>query len=131
MVEEDDKDYINFLSEEDQIEMLYRHPEYIKYLKKPSEKIQMFMAKKYDVFFSYIKNPIKKALLIAASLDGDDILRKSDDPNGFPEEVKLAAIKENGEAIKFLDNPSEEIQLAAITQNPHSRRFIKHPTEKS
>jgi DNA-dependent RNA polymerase auxiliary subunit epsilon len=48
----------------------------------------------------------------------------------FPEELKLAAVKQNGNAIQFIENPSEEVQLAAVQQNGYAIEYIKNPSEQ-
>ncbi len=45
------------------------------------------------------------------------------------EAVQLAAVKENGYAIQYIDNPSEEVQLAAIKRNVYSIEYINNPSE--
>ena len=46
------------------------------------------------------------------------------------EEVQLAAVKENREAIKYIENPSEEVQLTAVKQNWWAIKFIENPSEE-
>ena len=46
------------------------------------------------------------------------------------EEVRLEAVQENGNKIRFITNPSEEVQLAAVKQNGNAIQFIKNPSEK-
>ena len=43
---------------------------------------------------------------------------------------QLAAVKQNGYRIQFINNPSEEVQLAAVKQNGYSIRFINNPSDK-
>ena len=46
---------------------------------------------------------------------------------------QLAAVKQNGYRIQFINNPSEEVQLAAVKQNGNSIRFINksyNPSEE-
>ena len=45
------------------------------------------------------------------------------------EEVQLEAVKQNGYAIKYIENPTEEVQLAAVKQNGNAIRFIENPYE--
>jgi len=45
------------------------------------------------------------------------------------EQVKLAAVKQNGNAINAIKNPSEDIQLAAVKQYGISINYIKNPSE--
>ena len=43
------------------------------------------------------------------------------------EEEQLAAVKQNGNAIQFVKNPSELVRLAAVKNNGYAIRFIKKP----
>ena len=44
-------------------------------------------------------------------------------------EVQLEAVRENGYAIQWIENPSEEVQLAAVNQNWNAIRYIENPSE--
>ena len=46
------------------------------------------------------------------------------------EQVQLAAVKQNGYAIKYIKNPSEQIQLAAVKQNGYAIKYIVNPSEQ-
>ena len=43
------------------------------------------------------------------------------------EKLQLAAVKENGSAIEYIKNPSEEVQLAAVKQNRRAIQYIPKP----
>ena len=43
--------------------------------------------------------------------------------------IALAAVEQNGYAIRHIKNPSEEVQLAAVKKNGHIIRFIKETSE--
>lgn len=45
------------------------------------------------------------------------------------EEEQLAAVKENGFVIQYIDNPSEKIKLAAVTENGNAICYINNPSE--
>lgn len=47
-----------------------------------------------------------------------------------PEEVQLAAVKQDGHNIKYINNPSEEVQLTAVKQDKFAIGHIKNPSEK-
>ena len=47
------------------------------------------------------------------------------------EKVQMEAVKQNGYAIEFIDNPSEEVQLAAVKENGRSIKYIKNPSEQA
>lgn len=42
------------------------------------------------------------------------------------ENIQLEAVKQNGEAIQYIKNPSEQIQLFAVKQNGKAIKFIKN-----
>jgi DNA-dependent RNA polymerase auxiliary subunit epsilon len=46
------------------------------------------------------------------------------------EEVKKLAVKKNGWAIEFIDNPSEEIQKLAVQQYGDAIQYIDNPSEE-
>lgn len=43
----------------------------------------------------------------------------------------LMAVKNDGYAIRFSQNPSEEIQLAAVKQNYKSIDYIENPCKEA
>ena len=45
------------------------------------------------------------------------------------EEVMLHAVKQDGWAIQFIHNPSEDVMLHAVKQDGFAIRFIKNPSE--
>ena len=45
------------------------------------------------------------------------------------ESVQLAAVRRNGYAIRFIQNPSEAVQLAAVRQTGLAIRHIENPSE--
>lgn len=47
-----------------------------------------------------------------------------------PEIVQMASVKSNGNAIKYIKNPSEKIQLAAVRAYGMALKHIKNPSEK-
>ena len=46
------------------------------------------------------------------------------------EELQLEAVKQNGWAIQYIENPSKKVQLEAIKQNGYAIKYIKNPSEK-
>ena len=50
--------------------------------------------------------------------------------NSPSENVQLAAVKQDGWAIKYIDSSSENVQLAAAKQNGWAITFIKSPSEQ-
>lgn len=47
----------------------------------------------------------------------------------IPENIQIAAVKNNGVSIQYIDNPSEEIQMLAVNKSYQALRYIKNPTE--
>lgn len=45
------------------------------------------------------------------------------------EEEQLVAVKQEGYAIQYINNPSEAVQLEAVKQNVWAIDFIKNPSE--
>jgi hypothetical protein len=45
------------------------------------------------------------------------------------EEMKLAAVTQNGMVIKFIENQTREIQLTAVNETPIAISYIENPTE--
>jgi len=48
----------------------------------------------------------------------------------LPEDVQLAAVTQNGNAISYIKNPSEAVQLAAVTQDGGAIAYIDNPSEQ-
>ena len=46
------------------------------------------------------------------------------------EEVKMAAVKQDGWAIQYIKNPSEAMQMTAVQQNSWAIQYIKNPSEE-
>ena len=43
--------------------------------------------------------------------------------------LQMIAVKQNGKAIRFIKNPSEEAQIAAVKQDGRTIEYIKNPSE--
>jgi len=74
------------------------------------------LANKYPILWQ-IFGPISKA---AKSI----VLQKN--PS---EAVQMAAVQNNGYAIRFIKNPSEAVQMATVQQNGYAIQYIKNPSE--
>ena len=46
-----------------------------------------------------------------------------------PESVQLAVVNQNGNAIRYVTNPSEEVQLAAVNKDGWAIGHIEDPSE--
>ena len=48
----------------------------------------------------------------------------------FCEENQLEAVKYNGDAIRYIHNPSEQVQIEAVKQNGNAIQYIANPSEQ-
>jgi hypothetical protein len=46
------------------------------------------------------------------------------------QELQLAAVEQNADAIEYIKNPSETVQLAAVEQNRFAVYHIKNPSDR-
>jgi len=46
------------------------------------------------------------------------------------EELRLSAVKRDGNAIEFIENPSEEVKLTAVEQRKGAILYINNLTQK-
>ena len=73
----------------------------------------------------WIKNQSEAVKLAAVNQNGLAI-RYIENPS---EAVQIAAVKQNGLALRYIENPSENVQLAAVKQNPDALLYITNPSE--
>ena len=57
-----------------------------------------------------------------------DIFENKTDINDMSDEEQLAAVNRNGDAIRFIKNPSPEVQLAAVKQRGLVIDYIENPS---
>jgi hypothetical protein len=96
---------LNYLPEEDQINVIKNRGRHIQYIRNPSEEV----------------------LLAAVKQDGEAI-KFIDNPS---EEVQIEAVKNYPITIEYIDNPSEKVQLAMVSDNGYAITYIKGtPSEK-
>lgn len=123
---------IENLKEEDYIDMLFKDAKFINYIiekRIPLTNEMMFAAASNNgnilgVIKNYLRNKYSRTYLPLKELSPEELEKIK-----IPENVQLAAVKNNGVSIQNIDNPSEEIQLAAISRNRDAFNFIKNPTE--
>ena len=46
------------------------------------------------------------------------------------EELQLEAVRQDGSAIQYIENPSEQVQLEAVRQDGYAIEYIDNPTEE-
>ena len=47
----------------------------------------------------------------------------------WTDDGKLAAVQQDGDAIRFIEKPSEAVQMAAVQQDGYAIRYIEKPSE--
>jgi hypothetical protein len=100
------------------------------YFKSSNEFIQINLVQTYGLTIQYIINkgiiPSEKVQLEAVKQNGSAI-HYIENPS---EKLQLAAVKRDGSAIYYIENPSEKVQIAAVNQNGWAIYHIKNPSEK-
>ena len=65
--------------------------------------------------------------LMVAISDKPILITKIKNPS---EKVQLAAVQQNGHAIKYIENPTEQVQIAAVTHYGYAIEYIENPSEQ-
>jgi len=88
--------------------------------------------KKMEINIEYDINNIKyyyaklpEEVQMAAVNQNANLIRHIDNPTP---EVQMAAVKQDGDAIEFIDNPTPKVQLAAVKQDGYAIKLIDNPT---
>ena len=81
---------------------------------------------KYPFIIRNIDNPTEEMKLLAVKQNGNTI-QHIQNPT---DEMKWLAIKSNGFAIQYIDNPTEEMKLLAVKNNGYAIKYIDNPTEE-
>lgn len=113
-------------TEEEQLAIVQRDGNLIRFMKNPPEKVQLAAVKQNGKLIYYIKNP-SEAVQLAAVKQNVQAIGLIKNPS---EEIQLFAIKQSGYAICYIQNPSEKVQLEAIKQNGLAIEDIKLATVK-
>lgn len=87
------------------------------------EKIQNYPSR-----IKFVENP--SILLILTAVNSDGLVLKYIPHEKRPEFVKLAAVKQHGYAIQFINNPSQTVCLEAVKSKGHAIQFIKNPAHE-
>jgi hypothetical protein len=129
-------------------------PEHIALIKNPPQSICILAAGLNARLFSYVENPstelLLKALKVHAGYIKDMVtypqfdalvsgLVESEYPGDAlialnkigrsTEEFNLAAVRANGELIKYINTPSEEVKVAAVGTTPRAITYLTKPSE--
>jgi hypothetical protein len=115
------------ISERVQEMVIKTDPWTIDCLENPSEKLQLEALINAPHFANkYVSENVKISYVKMNGLNIQNIQNFKESS----EKLRLAAVTQNAEAIRFIKDPSEELQLAAVTQNAEAIRFIKDPSEE-
>jgi hypothetical protein len=90
------------------------------------ESTQIKIVSENGNYLPYITKTPSQAVQLAAVKNFGFAIQFIDNPS---EQVQLEAVQQNGYSIQFIDNPSEQVQLAAVQKNGYSIRNIDNPTE--
>lgn len=137
--------FIENPSEEAQLAAVEQDGLLIEYIENPSEVVKIAAVTQDGSAIKYIENPSEAVQMAAVSKEGGmlyfifnpDSLRYSDKKDEvqidyLSEAVQLSAVQNDtfGDAIKYIENPSEEVQLAAVHKNANAIKYIKNPSEE-
>ena len=102
-----------------------KNPRNIEHIKNPSPEIQLKAVQASPYSIIYIDNPTEAAQLAAVSSYGGIINSLYENDVGVPEPVILAALKQDGNAIKYVRGElSEEMQMTAVTNDGNALVYI-------
>ena len=113
---------------------IQKDPSRIREIENPSEKIMLMFLKKNPLLGKYItrvKNPSPEFQLAIVNEQGTLIkflYEMGIQPSPL---VKLAAVKNDGFAIKFIPNPSDDLKIEAVKKDPDAIYFIGDQPEEA
>ena len=107
----------------------------IRYIENPSEKVKLAAVQREPYTIQHFVNPSKELQLAALNSNGMalDYLPSEYTLAGsrlWDEDLVITALKNNGAAIRYIDNPSEKLKLIDVTQYTGAISCITYPTEK-
>ena len=117
---------------DDLIEAVLQDGLVIQLIKNPSQYLQDIAIKQNPWSLQYIDNPSEQNLLDAVSQDGLilELIMKKFFPNTFSfDKIFMEAVKEDSNAIKYINNPSDELCEEAVSKCGSTIRFIKNKTD--
>jgi hypothetical protein len=81
---------------------------------------------KMPQLFQFVKNPSEQVQLAAVNRDSDAIAYIKN-PS---EQVQIAAVNRDGYAIQYIKKPSEQVQIAAVKQTGFAIQFIDNTSQQ-
>lgn len=120
---------LDFLSEEEQLKLIYTDPHNIKYISNPSEKLQLEAINKNCCVIFYIKNPSEQVQLESVKQNPCMLLYILDKGIIPSKQVQLEAVKKGSYIIYYIENPPEQVQLSAVKIGGHNIAFINNPSK--
>ena len=118
------KIYNEKLSEEEQLDIIYKYPVLIAHIKNPSEKLQLASINDHNGYhLAYIKKPTQFVIMEALKQDPHNILYV-DNPS---EKIQYMAVSQNEFSISVIKNPTVGVQLLAVKKNPYVISEIHNP----
>jgi len=108
-----------------QLEAVKQAPAAIFHIENPSEEVQLAAVRIDPGALGHIAQPTPAVMLEAFSANG--MLANKPD---LTDEMKLAAVRQNGMALEFFKyTASEELETAAVKQNWRAIEFVMNPSE--
>lgn len=144
-------EFVKKPSEEVQLEAVRQNGDAIKFVKNPSMRVQLEAVRQRPASIRFVENPSEEVQLEAvhfspnAIVDIDNptpaVVMEAVSANGMlvqnrsfslTDEMKLAAVRQNGLALQFFKNEPEilleELELAAVKQNWQAMQFVMNPS---
>lgn len=87
---------------------------------------QLVEVKRYKYAIEYLKDPSEEVKLAAVEQEGDLIVH-IENPS---EKVQLIAVKQRGYVIRHIKNPSVKVQLTAVKRHGCAITHIKNPSRE-
>ena len=103
---------------------------------KQTKELVLAALKSNGLALQYVVHPTEEFVLAA-----EEGIRAAVTQNGLilqhvqvpvpSQDIQLAAVTQNGNAVGYIETPSPDVQLAAVTQNGNAVQYIKSPTEEA
>jgi hypothetical protein len=124
---------MNHYSEEEQLKLITKRGKRIIYVDNPTPEMQLIAIKKYPETVRWFKNPPLVVQKLALIYGGNYIPYDyyADKTNNMTiDEIQMEAIKNSGQSIEFMNNPSELVSKNVISKYPAGIRYINNPSEE-
>ena len=114
-------------SESVQLEAVKQYGHNIRYIENPSLKVQWEATREIADSIKWIKEPSELLMEDVLSRDGYSYYYLKD--RNLSEKFQLTAVRNAGQAIQHIDNPSIKVIEAAITNDPRALRWLPNTEE--